>query len=693
MLATRCRALDGRAKLQVRASKWFNANVSAPLATNAADSHGGTRESVRRSNHVFTRRFGDLWNLARAAGERHRLEWTIPVLVSALISTSCSRAAAPPRALHHRLTRPANPDGVFLNEDLVFYFSDDVDRTSVTRDSVRIMASDGTQAHGALSVDDAGVRFTPDPVLAADLSDGGYRPDTQYTVEIRGFPNPDGVRGAHGEPLESTYRWSFRTVRLTTPRTALLFDDVMQDQRPVLRLFPPRNALDSPPLVAPRDSIYLSCNKPLDPSSVRDEDFVLRPLASSGSRVEVRARLIENHPQQAARPRLPAVRSSASAENWERSPRAALIELTPKQALAVGEYLITVGGPRDGEIAGPSDFSGRSALNYLGPLTVRVAEAPLDTGRGVLQEEFLDTRLRSPVAVPGHDGTAHWSDTGRVEVRFPAAAGDGSHGEVELSGNEIRTDIHATRAHLGEGTTAALSSDPGVVVLRCQGRLWIEGDLTRAAPSESRLGFEGSGGTLSDWLALVSAEKRTWTVLVAGGDLVIDGAVRVSTPLLLCAGGVIRVSGTVAAATGQLFLLGEGGGLSIDPSERAKAPLEIDAPISNPLRVPLRLAVLSGPIPPHGEVLRWLGEEVRGSEPGRGTPSGRWSVRYVQELTATAIADERLVPVESPRLFELPGSLQLLITLEVDPAPMTDPRPAWDPPFVDYVRLSWESVR
>ncbi len=667
--------------------------MSEPLTANAAEARGGVRATARSATYVFTRRLGDLWNQARAAGERQCLEWTIPLLVSALISAACSRAAAPPRALHHRLTRPANPDGVFLNEDLVFYFSDDIDRTSVTRDSVRILTADGAQAHGSLSVDGTSVRFTPDPVLATDLSDGGYRPDTHYAVEIRGFPSPDGVRGAHGEPLESTYRWSFRTVRLTMPRTALLFDDLMQDQRPVLRLFPPRNALDAPPFVAPRDSIYLSCNKPLDPSSVRDEDFALRPLASSGSRVEVRARLIENHPQPTAHARRPAVRSSASIENWERSPRAALIELTPKQGLAVGEYLITVGAARDGEIAGPSDFSGRSALNYLGPLTVRVAEAPLDTGRGVLHEEFLDTRLRSPVAVPGYDGTAHWSNTGRVEVRYPAAAGDGSQGEVELSGDEARTDIHATRVHVGEGTTAALSSDPGVVVLRCQGRLWIEGDLTRAAPSEPRLGFEGSGGTLSEWLALVSAERRTWTVLVAGGDLVIDGAVRVSTPLLLCAGGVIRVSGTVAAATGQLFLLGEGGGLSIDPSERAKAPLVIDAPISNPLKAPLRLAVLSGPIPPHGEVLRWLGEEVRGSEPGRGTPGGRWSVRYVQELTATAIADERLVPVESPRLFEVPGSLQLLITLEVDPVPLTDRRPAWDPPFVDYVRLSWESVR
>lgn len=632
----------------MREAKWFNASVSEPLATSAFSSPSNV--PIRASS---TRMLLLLWA-------------TLPAV-------ACSPAPAPPRALHHRLTRPANPDGVFLNEELVFYFSDDVDRASVTRDSVRIVATDGSQAHGALAVDGASVRFTPDPVLAPDLSDGGYRPDTQYTVEIRGFPSPDGLRGAHGEPLETTYRWAFRTVRLTVPRSALVFDDRMQDARPVLLPHPPPKGAIDAVFITPRGPIDVSCKKPLDPSSLRDEDFELR--ARSGPSFQVRARLVENRSDPAALERLTAER------------RAALIELTPKEQLPIGNYVLRIRASRDGEVAGPVDFSGRPAL--MDPIKVRVTDVLPDTGRGELHEEFLDTRLRSPVAVPGYDGTAHWSDTGRVEVRYPAAAGDGSAGEVQLTGDEPRTDIQATRVDVREGTSVALSSEAGLVVVRCQGRMSIAGELKRAAPAASRLGFEG-GETLSDWLSLVRSENRTWTVLIAGGDLVIEGAVRVSTPLLLCAGGVIRVSGTVSAATGQLYLLGEGGGLSIDPSERAKAPLAIDAPLANPLRAPLRLAVLSGPIPPHGDVLHWLAEEARGSEPARSGRCGRWSVRYVPELPATAISDERLVPVDSPRLFEQPGSIQLLITLEIDSAAGLDPRPAWDPPFVDYVRLLWE---
>src|SRR5687768_1058654 len=60
-----------------------------------------------------------------------------------LVLASCQRTTdEPARVLVHLLTRPANPEGVYLNEDLVFHFSGEVDRTSVTRDSVRIATKD-----------------------------------------------------------------------------------------------------------------------------------------------------------------------------------------------------------------------------------------------------------------------------------------------------------------------------------------------------------------------------------------------------------------------------------------------------------------------------------------------------------------------------------------------------------------------
>ncbi|MFN0242809.1 MAG: Ig-like domain-containing protein [Planctomycetota bacterium] len=589
----------------------------------------------------------------------------------------------PIRELRHELTRPADAEGVLLNEDLVFYFSEELDRASVTRGSVQIVSESGVDARGRLVVEGKRVRFVPTPVLAHDLSDGGYLPGTRYRVEIRGFPSPDGLRGVHGEPLRATYRWSFRTVEVADPRRGLIFDDRNPDKQSALRLFPsPAAGEPGGAFIGPRDAIYLACDKPLDPSTLRDEDFLLRPLAREGRRpVGLRARLIENQPEPHPRARQAGVRSSAPLEFWERERRAALIELTPVEGLEPGDYLLTSSAPKMEVGASLRDFGGgRAGAAYVGSISIRVADRVSDASAGSLTEEFIDTRLRSPVAVPDFDGTAYWGDTGRVELRYPAAAGDGSAGSFELEEHEARADVHAIRLRLPKGRRCELSPKAGLVVLRAQGRLTIEGDLARTLATTERddMQFE-PGESLSSWMA--RAAPHSWTILVAGGDLVIEGSVRTTTPLLLCAGGVIRVSGRVQAAQQQLFLLGEGGGLSIEPAERSKAPpLVIDPPTRNLLVEPIRFAVLSGLIPPRGGVARWLSAEASGSPSGRDR-TGSWSVRYVPELGPE---HARVAPVHNPRLFERPAPLQLWIELEVEPGVQ------WEPPYVDSVRLSWE---
>lgn len=605
------------------------------------------------------------------------------LLLASIALSACARAShVPIRELRHELTRPADAEGVLLNEDLVFYFSEELDRSSVTRGSVQIVSESGVEARGRLVVEGKRVRFVPAPVLARDLSDGGYLPGTRYRVEIRGFPSPDGLRGVHGEPLRATYRWSFRSVDVADPRRGLIFDDRNPDKQSALRLFPSPGAGErGGAYIASRDAIYLACDKPLDPSTLRDEDFLLRPLAREGRRpVALRARLIENQPEPHPRARQPGVRSSTPLEVWERERRAAIIELTPVEGLEPGDYSLTSSAPRTEVGASLRDFGGgRAGAAYVGSILVRVADRVPDAGAGSLTEEFIDTRLRSPVAVPDFDGTAYWGDTGRVELRYPAAAGDGSAGTIELEARETRTDVHAVRMHLPSGRRCELSSEPGLVVLRAQGRLVIDGDLVRTAPARDGALEFAAGESLSSWLA--RARAHTWTVVVAGGDLVIDGSVRTTTPLLLCAGGVIRVSGKVQAAPQQLFLLGEGGGLSIEFADRDRArELVIDPPVKNPLVAPIRFAVLSGLIPPRGDVARWLSAEASGSPSGRGK-SGSWSVRYVPELGPSGA---RVEPVDNPRLFERPVPLQLWIELEVAPGE------EWDPPYVDSVRLSWE---
>ncbi|MBL8862672.1 MAG: Ig-like domain-containing protein [Planctomycetes bacterium] len=636
-----------------------------------------------------------------------RRSWTWAIAPAVL---ACAPAPPPaPRVLVHRLTRPEPGALVRLNESLVFHFSADVDRASVTQESVRITARDGRPARGRLVVDGSRVRFDPAPVLAADLSDGGYVPGASYTIEIAGFPRPDGLRAADGAPLASTYRAAFRAVE-ARGGAEQIFEDRDPDRVRPLRLFPAPQGQPVQYEIGPLDSLYLRCEEPLDPSSLVDGAFALRPRR--GPEVPLRPRLLENDPVATLKPRPARVRSSTPASAWEREPRAALVELTPARRLpasssepwrlvfrpevAVVEIALVpflpgwpalpLAVPRT-HSGVPRDLGGHSvwepALVLVG---FPVVDRGRDVGRGAWVEEFLDTRLRSTIAVPGVDGTAAWIDSGRVEVRFPKAAGDGRQGDLELTGVVHGRDHAAVRARVARGVTCRLGEAEGPVVLRTQGMLRIEGRLERTTGARTPLHFEP--GRLSDWLdrtlavAGAAARERDWTILIAGGDLVVDGEIEVSTPLLLVAGGRIRVSGAVRSAQpGQVFRLGEGGGPGLSAS--TVEGLELDPPEDNPLRETLRFAVLSGPLPARGSVVEWLEAEASGSAPARGRTDPGWSVRYVPELQRAPEALGDLEVVDSPELLRRPGPLQVLIELVVEPGGR------WRPPFVDAVRLAW----
>jgi hypothetical protein len=644
--------------------------------------------------------------------------------------SACRPADVPlaPRVLRHELTRPDNAAEIYLNEDLLFHFSGEIDRASVTRASVSIRSKAGREARGALQVEGRRLRFVPAPVLSSTLDDGGYLPGTEYEVEIAGFPRPDGLRGVHGEPLASTYRWSFRTVAPRGDRAQLLFDDRAPDKTRLLRPYPALTAGDGfVQEVEPEDSLYLKCDKPLDPSTFDDAHFAL--ISRIGERVPVRGRLIENASEPRLLSRPERVHSSASDAAWEREPRAALIELAPFSRLKPGmEYQLRfderiprlqplhvwVGGPLValgwsvlGEsVRVPCDFGGSSVWDpNLALLRVRVRERGDSQRRGLLREEFLDTRLRSPVAVPGADGTAAWHGTGRVEVRFPRAAGDGHDGTLELGDEESRRDVHAVRLSLAAGRECQLSAPPGPLVLRAQGKLSIAGRLVRRSGAFVPMPFDAlteqewrerkrAAQPLSRWVdgllaedPATAAHASNWTLIIAGGDLVIDGEIDVSTPLFLCAGGMIRVGGTVRAGReDQAFRLGAGGGEGVSAANVYE--LEIDPPLSNPLRESLVFAVLSGPIPPRGGVAEWLLDEAGGSASSDDNrDAGRFSVRYLKELSGTPRTRADLVLVDHPRLFEHAGPLQFLIELTLEPGER------WNPPFVDYVNLTWEEDR
>lgn len=582
--------------------------------------------------------------------------------------------------------------GVYLNERLVLHFSEPLDPDSVHTRSVRVVADDGSVARGRWIVNADRLEFVPAPVLARDRSDGGYRPGAEHSIELAGFPRVDGLRGESGSLLPESLRWTFRTVDLADAQRGPVFED----SSPTLA-YP---VILRTPMIRPLEPIQLHCEEPLDPSTVDSADFELLPRLSfellgrtRGDAIAMVARLVRNEERQPYRT------------------DAAIIELVPRdRRLAPGEYGLSV--KRDAKLR---DFGGHptrvlNANFRADSLFVRVQAGAraADERIGRHVESFLDTRHRSLDPHGGSDGTALWSGNGRVEVRWPAAAGDGSAGAVELEGAVLTTDVHAARLHLASDATAEIENPRGLVVLRSQGRFEIDGDLVRGSvavrPSaeesaqrlcalEEWLAHARSTARPGEWstaLAELAARDIDATVLIAGGDLVLKGNVRSESPLILVAGGLVRVS-NAGQIRAPLLLFADAGSPKLDYTElvdgRASSvgadrfPWILDTPRDNPLVRPLRFSVWSTSIPGDGEqAARWMSEPLVSSHHGHG-----WAnVTYLGEHRRDAGERPRTAFVEDPAALVDCPTVRLLIELDLFPGT------AWDPPWVDDVSLEFE---
>ena len=243
-------------------------------------------------------------------------------------------------------------------------------------------------------------------------------------------------------------------------------------------------------------------------------------------------------------------------------------------------------------------------------------------------------------------------------------------------------DLHAHGLLIPGEATAELAPGPGLRVLRAQGLLHVQGKLLRdqtggslqAVPfEETKLGT--SSGTLSAFLAQAAQDDRSWTVLVAGGDIWIEGEIDVDTPLILAAGGRVRIDGRVRYPDFEFFKVGEGGGIGLSKPLRPLA-LALDPPVGNPLAGPITLAVLSSPLPRRArQTYLWRNLQV-----GLHHGSGRARVRFLgagQKL-------ERELFVDHPVQLPTDQALRLLVELQLLPGEV------WDPPLVDFVSISWD---
>jgi hypothetical protein len=573
----------------------------------------------------------------------------------------CASAAAcggAPDARMLRLLeyRQQDFDSVALNEELLFYFSADLDPSSVTSDSVSIQDEQGGEVDGQRAVRGNALSFLPELPRAADLSDGGLRPGARYRVILGGFPRPDGIRSTSGALLSSSLLLFFGTAEVGG--SSPLFLDPFVGPFPLLpsgkRVYP---------IELEDGRLVLEYGEALDPSSVPACRFeLLRYPTGGGERetIPTTVRLIENRRNHAA-------------------------------------LLVETLGPLGGERLPPDTYYLSMPGRELRTLGGRAVEP--GWGRGLLQLVVPQARIELSLGAarertgdlpPGCDGTAVWSDTGHaLHVRYPLAAGDGSAGVVELRDSPHGSDTPATRLLVPTGAVADLSALTGPVVLRAQTSIEVRGRLTRRGPAADKdpltLELERAAklppshwAPLSAWVERLLEEegawaRQPWTVLIAGGDIRVPqgGAIEVEGPLVLVAGGWIRVAGQ-AVPRGRLWMTPEWDGNLGAHSGKGLLPLALDPPLENPLRTKLTAGLLTRAFPWTPWASRWrtllIGHEG----------SGRLDARFLQTPPGSGI--ERVVSDPS----ELgAGPVRALLRLELGPG-QAEP---WNPPRLERLVL------
>ena len=546
-------------------------------------------------------------------------------------------------------------DSVALNEELLFYFSSDLDRSSVTSDSVRILDSQGRVVPGHHSVRRNALSFLPDLPCAADLSDGGLRPGSEYRVVLGGFPRPDGIRAESGALLSASLVLSFRTAEIGGP-SPLFLDPFLGPfaLRPVGKR--------SNPIELEDGVLMLEYGEALDPSSVpgcRLELSRFPPGASEPEPIPVTVRLIENRRDRALL--LLELDGTAGSVHGRLPPDTYYLRMP-------GRELRTLGG--------------RAVEPGWKLLTLFVPEARLEI-------DFRSLGQRSYEPPPGCDGTAIWNEASPgLRVRYPVAAGNGFAGEVELRGAPPAPDIQATRLAIPSGTLVDLTGSSGPVVLRSQTALEVRGRLVRRATGARHdpltLELERTSQLpdsrwppLSAWLERLLDPARPWaqepwTVLIAGGDIRVPegGAIEVDGPLVLVAGGWIRVESNVVSR-GNLWHTPECGAMA-SHVRNAVLPLALDPPVQNPLRTTLILGAVTPALPWTPRSSGWRVDFV-GHEGG-----GRIDAHFLQ----SAPGDRAERHVSDPSELGT-GPMRALVRLELA-AGHGQP---WDPPSLERLRL------
>jgi hypothetical protein len=154
----------------------------------------------------------------------------VAALAFALTTTSCGGSGGVTDADLVLLGfNTPNIAGVPLNQPLIYTFSADIDGSSITPDTLRVVGATGPFFETTV-VDGNIVAQLPRSPNFEDYSDAGFAPGTTYTVSMPVFPAVDTIASTTGKPLLAAETFTF----ITLPSPAFI-----EPRRPIVHGLPP----------------------------------------------------------------------------------------------------------------------------------------------------------------------------------------------------------------------------------------------------------------------------------------------------------------------------------------------------------------------------------------------------------------------------------------------------------------------
>ena len=163
---------------------------------------------------------------------------SFPLLSIGLFLAACSGGGGGGSGDGFQLTRISLLEGAVwkVNQEIVFTFSDDVDFSSVSLNTITVQTTTGTPATGTFFLRGTKqIVFQPNCPTLSDLSDTGLQAGgIAYVIRVPGQSSGafNTVRSSSGSTLQVTQVRNFSTPTSTAPAQAFL--DTQQDRKSVV---------------------------------------------------------------------------------------------------------------------------------------------------------------------------------------------------------------------------------------------------------------------------------------------------------------------------------------------------------------------------------------------------------------------------------------------------------------------------